>query len=430
MPTESKKRRKRMKKITALAIAGVLTASFASAEMADVKVGGEIRIRDQWQNNYTDFSSDSPDKTSMITQRTRINIDAKVDERVKAYVSLENNRVWGSSGPAFSNTTNGNNDPATDKVTGSETDLVGIYQAYVVIDKLFDQPLMFKAGRQKVALGAQRLAGANDWGPGQTFDAWILGYNIDTVSANLFSMTGVENGAINDGMLDGLYVTLKSVPMNTVDVYAIKKSNINDPDQDFMTYGARIAGNVSNIDWDAELALQNGDSADGVDKSASAFWVVAGYSLPEVSGLRIGAEYDQLSGDDGTDATKDEAFDHLFLTKHSISKQHSVYGVTDAIEGYVTGGIGGVMPGLKALSINASAKPVEGLSLLAEYWSFDSNVGSDDIAIGTEMNLQVWYDITKAASLHAYYAQFTPSSDLAADGDAATDMVLQLEVKF
>lgn len=406
-----------MKKITVLAIAGVMTASLAAtafAEMADVKVGGEVRIRDEWKNNYTDFDKDAPDSNQMIVQRTRLNIDAKIDEKTKAYASIENNRNWGSSGPAFANTAG---------------DSVGVYQAYVVLDKLFDQPLMLKAGRQRIALGAHRLIGANDWGPGQSFDAAILGYNADAFSVNLFSVTAVDNNsgsAKADAYLNGIYATLKSVPVTSVDLYAIQTS-ARSAGESFLTYGVRLNGNAANVDWDAEMALQSGDSSSTTKKSATAYWVLAGYTLPEVSNLRIGAEYDYLSGNDGS--ADDKAFDFLYPTKHSISTQRSIYGITDIIEGKL---VGTGKAGVKAFSINASAKPADGLTLLAEYWSVSSaqEYATGKSSVGTEINLQAWYDLSKSTALHAYYAQLTPSSDYSAKTDAATDAVLQLEIKF
>jgi len=406
-----------MKKISALAVAGVFVASLAGtvfAEGADVKLSGEIRVRDEWKDNYTDFDSDAGDVRNYIVQRTRVNVDAKIDEKTSAYVSLENNRNWGSSGPAFANTAG---------------DSVGIYQAYVVLDKLFDQPLMFKAGRTKVALGNQRLVGANDWGAGQSFDSLILGYNIDAVSVTGFSVTGVDrNSSSSDvnGHLNGIYVTVKAVPVTGIDVYAIQKSELAGATitgQNFFTYGARLNGAVMNIDWDVEGALQSGDSSTTQDKDASAIWAIVGYSLPEVAKLRIGAEYDLLSGQDSS--TDDTAFDHLFPTKHSTSQQHSVYGITDIVEANL--GFG-----LQAWSINASAEPLDGLKLLAEYWNFSSeeDMANGKTGIGSEMNLQVWYGISKSTTLHAYYAAFKPSSDFAAKTDAATDLVLQLQVAF
>lgn len=415
-----------MKKISALAIAGLFTASLAAtamADMADVKVGGEVRLRDEWKNNYADFNKDAGDGYNMLAQRTRVNVDAKIDEKTKAFVQVQNNKNWG--------------DAATSVV---------LQEGYVVLDKLFDQPLFFKAGRQKIALGNQRLVGLNDWGAGQSFDAWILGYNHDAFSAALFAVTAADFNSTTtktNGYVNGLYVGVKNIPMNTLDVYAIQKLGVANANESFLTYGARLNGKAMNIDWDAELALQSGDSSKTgtttITKSANAYWLTAGYTIPEAAKLRIGAEYDQLSGQDSS--TDDKSFDHLFPTKHSTSRQHSVYGITDLVEtvfnaNSYTNPLGG--RGLKSFSINVSAEPVEGLQLLAEYWNHSTaqDYVSGKTSIGSEINLQAWYAVSKNTSLHAYYAQLTPTSDLtdtyftAGKSDAATDAVLQLQVNF
>ena len=72
------------------------------------------------------------------------------------------------------------------------------------------------------------------------------------------------------------------------------------------------------------------------------------------------------------------------------------------------------------------------MKFLAEYWNFSSaeDMANGKTAIGSEMNLQAWYAVTKSTGVHAYYAMFTPSSDFAAKQDAATDLVLQLQVAF
>ena len=52
-----------MKKISALAVAGVFVASLAGtafAEGTDLKISGEIRLRDQWTNNK-DYNADAGD---------------------------------------------------------------------------------------------------------------------------------------------------------------------------------------------------------------------------------------------------------------------------------------------------------------------------------------------------------------------------------
>lgn len=395
-----------MKKIKVLAIAGVFTASLAAAafaEMADVKVGGEIRVRDIISNNY-DYDDNAGDSNNIISQRTRVNVDATVNETTKAYISLQDTRTWGAEASTAS--------------TGTEAaeSSVDVSQAYIQLDKLAGQPLSLKIGRQALAYGDQRLIGAFEWSDNaRRFDAIKLAYNTDAFGVDLFTAKLVENGAgSDDGTFNGLYATVKTIPMNALDLYLLQKSN-NVSGQSMLTYGLRIAGGAMNIDWTAEAAMQSGDAATNVDKDANMFVLKAGYTLPEVSSLRIGAEYDLASGQDtSTDST---AFDQLYPTNHDK------YGVTDIVN---------TLSNLNAWSVNVGAKPAEGLKLLAEYWDYsldEAAAGADD-HLGSEFNIQAWYALSTNVDLHAYVARFMPDDGISAKDDSADNVTVQLAVKF
>ena len=183
-----------MKKISALAVAGVFVASLAGtafAEMADVKIGGEIRVRHVEQNNY-DLDSDAGDASNTTSQRTRVNVDAKVNETTKAFISLQDTRIWGSEVDGVdAGTTN------TDETANENDHAVDISQAYVQLDKLAGQPLSLKLGRQALAYGDQRLIGAFEWSDNaRRFDALKLMYNTDAVNIDFFMANLKEAGRV------------------------------------------------------------------------------------------------------------------------------------------------------------------------------------------------------------------------------------------
>src|SRR3989338_2345635 len=79
------------------AVAGVYAVFFTAsvfAETMDVKVGGEIRVRGESVSNRTRGAKSE----EQIIQRTRINVDAKIDEKPKAYIQVQDSRAWGSDG--------------------------------------------------------------------------------------------------------------------------------------------------------------------------------------------------------------------------------------------------------------------------------------------------------------------------------------------
>lgn len=423
-----------MKKIKALAVAGVFTAALSAtafAEMADVKVGGEIRVRDVITNDY-DLNNDAADRNNTVTSRTRVNVDAKIDETTKAYISLQDTRVWGTEG--------GTATTADDGANGSGVETVDVSQAYLQLDKLFGQPLSLKLGRQVLDYGDARLIGAFEWSNyARRFDGLKLMYNADAFSVDLFTTKvkdqtgtlsttpggtevgiGVTTSDKEDAYFNGLYATVKSIPTSTLDLYLLEKKNTT-AGEDMLTYGARINGGAMNIDWTAEAAWQSGDANEDQTKDAN-FWAVkGGYTIPEAANLRIGAEYVWASGqDDSSDSTK---FDQLYPTNHPL------YGVSDF-------GPTNTLGDLQAWSVNASAKPVKGLKLLAEYWNYSTEEDyNDNDAIGTEFNIQAWYALSDNVGLHAYWARFMPDDEYAdakysGNDDAADNVTLQVAVKF
>ena len=310
-----------------------------------------------------------------------------------------------------------------------------------------------KIGRQILAYGEYRLVGSFEWSNyGRRFDAIKLMYNTDVFSVDLWSAkvaelnglaaVGTEASATSDeeGSFNGIYATVKTIPMNILDLYILqKRDSATTVEDNFLTYGLRLDGKAAGVDWTLEGAIQSGTANDGAatgdDKDASFYAIKAGYTVPNTPSLRIGGEYVYASGDDDTTDGDNEGFDNLYPTNHPL------YGVTDVTQT-------NTLSNLKAWSVNVSAKPVKGLRLLAEYWDYQfaedastSNSANgintalaNEDKIGNEFNLQAWYALTSNVNLHAYLAQFTPDDGVtgggAADDDPATNVTLQVEAKF
>lgn len=439
-----------MRKISALAMAGVFAASLAGtafAEMTDLKVSGEVRVRGE--SVTTDNTT--PSNRSAYLQRTRLNVDAKANETTKAFIQLQDSRTWG--GESLGDT-NGDGIVDNNELTGTtgKTGMVDVSQAYVQLDQLFEQPLSIKIGRQAMVYGDQRLIGAFEWSNNaRRFDAIKLMYNTDAVSVDLWTAkvsegttTSSTTGGDTDRDFTGLYVTVKTIPNNTIDVYALQDAAgadatnslaaaaaQTDKARNVMTYGVRLNGKVADLDYTGEFALQSGDfgtiAATGVKKTqeASAYALKAGYTIPQAIGLRIGAEYDYASGDKTSTTDKTEAFQNLYPTNHPL------YGYTDDVNWTNT----------KSLSVNLSAKPVKDLYVGLEYWMYSlaeqTAAGKDDN--GTEINLLARYALNANVKLEAAYVARKAGSDIAAKdysgrviakGDGSTFTYLQANVTF
>jgi len=369
-----------------------VTAGLVSRSDAEVKLSGELRVRGIMVDN-SDGTGAKKDG-GYFEQRTRLNGEASVDENAKVFVQIQDSRKWGEQtvtvGTETSNT----------QITGREKEATDLSQGYVEIGNLFDQPLSVRLGRQAMAYGEHRLIGSLEWSNNaRRFDALKFMYKHDVVDIDVWTAKIVENGGEdwgNDDNLNGVYATLKNIPKNAVDVYLLQKvagaTNLN-----FYTIGARVKGAVENVnvDYNAEAAIQSGDFDTNSSQSASAYAIRAGYTLPDMKGLRVGVEYDAATGNKAgvtpsTSSADNKAFDNLYPTNHYL------YGYTDDVN----------WTNLNAWSFNVSLKPMGKVNLAVEYWNYktdqENSAGKDDN--GTEINGKLNYELSKNITCEAAYA--------------------------
>ncbi len=379
------------------AAAGVFALFFTAsvfAETVDVKLGGEIRVRGESVSNSTTGAKSQ----EQIIQRTRLNVDAKIDEKTKAYIQVQDSRAWGSDGTSDGGGTGQDNATTSTTISGTtatssttvNSESTDIKQAYLQFDNIADQPLSLKLGRQVMAYGDHRLIGGFEWSnTARSFDALKLMYNTDTFGIDLFyskmkeSVTNDTTDFKTNGTTDdkdytfsGIYAIIKAIQNNTIDLYALQDKN-DATDRSLLTYGARLNGKFADADYTAEYALQGGDNSKSggttISQESNALAVKAGYTLKEMAGLRIGAEYDTATGDKSSTSDKNEAFQNLYPTNHPL------YGFTDDIG----------WSNMSAMSLNIGLKPTETLWIGAEYWKYsraekDAN-NKDDL--GSEINI-------------------------------------------
>ena len=375
-----------------------VVAGWVSISYAELKLGGELRLRG--------VMVDNSDGTGSLTdggyfeQRTRLSADASVDENAKVVIQVQDSRKWGSEASTVDTGLSATCTVPAGGGTCTDTKGVDLSQGYLEIGKLFDQPLSVRLGRQAMAYGDHRLIGTLEWSNNaRRFDALKFMYKHDLFDVDIWTAKLSENGGAdwgNDDNLNGIYVALKNIPKNTVDLYLLQKiarSTIakTTSDGNFYTFGGRVKGGVEdiNMDYTAELAKQTGDYTKTVTKDALAYAIRAGYTVPQVKGLRIGAEYDAATGDDTGTTTKNEAFDNLYPTNHYL------YGYTDDVN----------WTNMKAWSVNAGLKPVDKMTLAVEYWNYTldqkNSSGKDDN--GTEMNIKAGYELSKSITCEAAY---------------------------
>lgn len=198
----------------AAAILGMATA--AQAELQNVEVGGQIRIR----ANYYDLDDATGTKTDFIEQRTRLNFKADFTDEVSLFVELDEYNNWGTG--FRSNYFTGFDGASADAV-----DDVDLYQAYIQADQMWGTPLRLRVGRQELSFGSEWLVGVNDASSlfsGLSFDALRADYITDDFSVTAF-ISELAEGAGPDGVGDddvyfaGLYGSYTGLEDITIDAY-------------------------------------------------------------------------------------------------------------------------------------------------------------------------------------------------------------------
>lgn len=298
-----------MRRNIALLIIGVtiLSALPAFAELENVMVGGQIRIRgrywsDAWAGNVSpvarlplgafnkralgrygvdslyDFDDRGAD-LKFVEQRTTVNVQANFTDNVTAYIELSDYARWGE-------------DFRSDYVTGLDArantaDDVEVVQAYIDMKDVMGYPVSARIGRQELKFGKSWLVGS-EVSPTQqiTYDAIRLTWNPmdDLVVDGWWSKLAENSPAEQDGDIDfyGVYATYSGIEALSLSAYwlwvrdAVARADtypgwfgnwiedvlgLDDYDvTNLHTVGLRAFGKSAGFDYDLELAYQFGES--------------------------------------------------------------------------------------------------------------------------------------------------------------------------
>ncbi len=305
-----------MRRVFCVLVACALIGS-AYAELQNIEVGGNIRIRGRWwhnvlagqreqrlQQNYAPkrplgqggvtsvfgFDREDPD-LSFVEQRTVVNFKADFTDDVAAFLELESYDRWGD-------------DFRSDYITGVDNrgvtdDDVEFFQAYVDMNDMFGYPLRARIGRQELSMGKGWLAGTMTSPTLHiSFDGIRLTYDTEDVAVDAWWAKLAENSpAEQDSDTDyyGVYGTYKTPEMIDLSAYWLMVrdgvdinntqlgiagellESLLDLDEYDPTYlhtvGVRAWGAYNAIDYDLELAYQFGEAdAVGALFPAQSIW--------------------------------------------------------------------------------------------------------------------------------------------------------------
>ncbi len=464
-----------MRRITILlALTLVVALSMpAVAEVEEIAVGGSIIVRGEFQEsgfgpgrtlvvNTTGGNSPTGEILPVITnsstgfddniasqawysQRTRVNVDARLSGGVRASVELQAYDTWGDAG--YDNIGTGSSNPVGNPA-------VELYQAYIDMNNIADYPVMLRIGRQELSYGREYLVGNNDAGnnfSGLSFDAIKVVYTeedfqIDAWTAKLFEGNSPAGlGLLQDEDIDfsGVYGTYTGIENTVLDAYFIlvrtptSLTAADGGDADYLyTIGGRAAGTwdvmgtlPGPLDYNAEIAFQFGDAtrlvttlllpaapplpapvtsvADG-DYEAWSLNLLAGCTFADVEWApRLEVEYAFFSGDNDLLDGDVDSFTRLFSDVH--------YGELN-----LGGTFDAAATNLHIFRLGCSVVPVDELTVSADLYLFrldeddESGGGTtfgnaqncNDDSVGYELDLVADYQYTEDLNLRVGWAHF------------------------
>lgn len=274
----------------------------------------QLRIRPEYQDNKTDFSSARADDDVFYLQRLRFGAALKAGPYVRGVVVAQDSRSWGEEASTISDEKN-----------------LDLHEGYVEVRDFLVKGLGIQAGRMELKYGAERQVGALDWGNvGRAFDGVRLFYEKPKlIKADIFATIVKDEGRAGRDNTDfiGLYVTSNYLTPLDIEFYNFFLYN-DTPGyvEKIGTTGIRlVARPASGLVLEAEAAVQYGKSHQPEQTRpetnkhiATAYFAQALYTAPVYGKPTFGAFFYSASGDADPTDDRNVAYRVLFPTTHPM----------------------------------------------------------------------------------------------------------------
>ncbi len=306
-----------MKRIAFLLLI-LLSISFSFAQ--NIKWDGELRVRSELDSR--DFKNSTPPNYFSLF-RARLGANVQPIENVKAYLQIQDARIFGEEKDATSKFNTINN-----------TKNIDLHQGFIQIDKFILDELSMKLGRQRMAYGSERIIGAVMWNNvGRSFDGGLLSYEIPNHKFDLFVMnTGETNIApaaatpvdvqfVRDAgqLFSGFYYSTKYFTNYQIDGYLLHQFDrrVSVPGYwDFFRYTVGVFGKglFEDFFYEGDIAFQFGTARDK-NVFSNLIALTGGYKFKDPPILSLSLSFERLSGTPAGD-NKVKAFDPPYATGH------------------------------------------------------------------------------------------------------------------
>lgn len=278
-----------------------------------LQFGVELRARAEWSGVF-----DSPAAANVYLTRFRLNVAAQPEPWLRFFVQGQDARAFTPSSRDIEDLQN----------------TLDLRLAYVDIGRP-EQGWRFRAGRQELALGDERLLSADNYWDcfGQAFDAVRVGFVGAKFRVDAFTGFRVQPARRRldpfetDDRISGLTAQFPIRREGVVEPYVLwKRGRDGEGRRDVLTPGVRVVGGLPrNLDYNVEMAIQGGRVAgDGIAAWAG-HWELGWKPGDSEPGLHMAVEYNYASGDKNPNDKTYGVFDDLY------SSDFNEYGLSDPV---------------------------------------------------------------------------------------------------
>lgn len=378
-----------------------------------VKVSAELRPRYEYRHGFKTLFPDGQSPANFVSQRTRLN-GFFANDKFKAYVSLQDVRVWGD----------------VNQLNKGDVYGFSVHEAWGQIK--FCDIFSLKAGRQEISYDDQRMFGAVGWAQqARSHDAAIfkffindnnkidLGIAYNAMQESLYMVDYTNN---NYKFMQWMHYHGDYGKKSGLSVLVINNGLAYDADPDTTkvdekiaysrTAGVRYSFKSDKIKFNAALYWQGGKTRANVDWASSYFGGDISFHLVKGFSFGLGGEY--LSGNDmvkdstglnRVDKNKEKAFAPLYGTNHKFNGWMDYF--------YVGNHAGSVGLIDIYLPLKYKIKKVT-FTLTPHYFMSAGNVSIIDgnqvkkdlsSGLGTEIDFSIGYAVTKSVVIAGGYSQ-------------------------
>jgi hypothetical protein len=293
---------------------------FKQISMGDcwvVDLGGQFRTRFQHEQNIRGLGLTGRDDDFLL-YRTRLFANARYSNWFRfygEYIDAESNY---EQFPPRS-------------IEVNRSDMLNLFTDFKLMEEFGD--LWFRAGRQELLYGSQRLISPLDWAnTRRTFDGFKFFFVGDDWNLDFFYTRPVIVNPVQfdspsyDQEFFGAWATYKAIRNQTIDLFALQYNNAAGANNfQFISLGGRWLGSQDSWLWEAEGATQFGENTNGSNHAAGFATGGIGYKWADRCWTpTLWAYYDWASG--GNVVGGGNGFNHLFPLAHRYLGYMDLYG--------------------------------------------------------------------------------------------------------